>query len=328
MNRFLISIASLAAVLGVLYFSGSKPAAPSESIKASAILPDNLIDLENQVKAAEAKVKGLKIDNEARIVWADSTQKKQTEKVFLYIHGFSASQEEGDPVAANIAKKHNANLFLTRLYAHGIDLKDSTMIDFTATKAIESVENALAISKKLGKEVHVIGTSFGGALALYLASKHPEIKSLVLYSPCIKIYDPNAELLDNNWGLKIAQTIKKGFHNDIVPKNDTQPKYWAMHYRLEALVELQNFLSHFMHKETFLKVNCPVFLGYYYKNEKEQDMVVSVPAILEMFDALGASKKVKKAFPNANNHVLASYVLSEDVENVQLETEKFYSTIL
>jgi hypothetical protein len=69
-------------------------------------------------------------------------------------------------------------------------------------------------------------------------------------------------------------------------------------------------------------------MGYYYKNEEEQDKVVSVPAMLKMFDELGSKDKKKVAFPNAGNHVLASPILSKDVPNIQKETEKFLDGVL
>jgi esterase/lipase len=328
MKKLLYALLALVLIGTIVYFLGPKPNPPKVLDGYSFKLSNNLADLEKQIDEKEKTIKGLKPDNQARIIWADTTKKERTKVALLYIHGFSASQEEGDPVASNLAKKYGANLYLARLAEHGIDIGDSTMQLFKAENAIESAEEALEIAKRLGEEVHVIGTSFGGALTLYLASKHPEIKSIVLYSPCIKVFDPTAELLDNPWGLQIAHQVTGKEHNDITPKNDMQPKYWAMHYRLEALVELQNFLTNLMTKETFEKVKCPTFLGYYYKDEEHQDKVVSVPALLEMYEQLSSTDKQKVAFPNANNHVLASYVLSEDYQTVQDATDKFLSRVI
>ena len=69
-------------------------------------------------------------------------------------------------------------------------------------------------------------------------------------------------------------------------------------------------------------------MEYYYKNEEEQDKVVSVPAMLKMFEELGSAKKEKVMIPNAGNHVLASPILSKDVATVQKETEKFLDGVL
>jgi hypothetical protein len=69
-------------------------------------------------------------------------------------------------------------------------------------------------------------------------------------------------------------------------------------------------------------------MGYYFKDEDNQDKVVSVPAMLQMFEELGSRDKTKIAFPEVNNHVMASYVMSEDLENVQSESIKFLDRIL
>ena len=191
-------------------------------------------------------------------------------------------------------------------------------------------EEALAIGKKLGDEVIVVGTSFGGALTLYLASQHPEIKAIVLYSPCIKIFDNNAELLDNHWGLAMAKLVTGSEVRDFPPHNPIHAKYWSTHYHINGVIALQNFLTNVMTPETFAKVKCPTFLGYYYKNEEEQDKVVSVPAMLKMYDELGVAvnQKQKVVFPNAGNHVIGSYVLSKDYQHVQQKTEQFLDKIL
>jgi hypothetical protein len=80
-----------------------------------------------------------------------------------------------------------------------------------------------------------------------------------------------------------------------------------------------------MKPEVFSRIKCPVFLGYYYKNETEQDNTVSVPAMLKMFDELGTPEnlKEKKAFPMVAAHVIASYVRSKDWQSVEKETDNF-----
>jgi esterase/lipase len=311
----------------IAYLSGPKPESPRLEVPMFKLTGD-LPTLEKQINEGEATEKGLRPNCQARIVWADSTKKEKTKLAILYIHGFSATQEEGNPVHRNLAKRYGANLYLARLAGHGVDLGDSTMAKVTADDFILSAEKALAIAKTLGDEVVVVATSFGGALTTYLASQHPEIKAIVIYSPCIKIYDDNAELLDNHWGLALGKAVSGSEVRDFPPANPEHAKYWCRHYHLNGVIALQNFLTHAMKPETFAKVKCPVFMAYYYKNEEEQDKVVSVPAMLKMFDELGSTNKQKMAFPNAGNHVLASPILSKDVDNIQKETEKFLDKIL
>jgi esterase/lipase len=313
----------------LIYSLGPRPGKPDFTIPKTST-PSSLTDLETNLNQSEKIVKGIKPDNNARIIWADPVKKEKTKIVFLYLHGFSASQAEGDPVHRDLAKKYNANLYLSRLAEHGIDKGDSTMINLTAGEYESSAENALSIAENLGDQVVVIGTSAGGALTLFLASRHPEIKAIVLYSPCVKLFDGTAAILDKPWGLQIARIVTGGPVKKFEAESSDQGKYWQLNYRIEGLVALEKLINTTMKPEVFSKVKCPVFLGYYFKNEKEQDNTVSVPAMLKMFDELGtpAELKLKKAFPEAGAHVIASYIRSKDWQNVEIETGRFLSEIV
>jgi pimeloyl-ACP methyl ester carboxylesterase len=313
----------------IFYLTGPEPRKPVFAVP-SFTFPDSLSLLEKQISDSEKAIPGIKPDNEARIVWADSLHKGRTAIVFLYLHGFTASQGEGDPVHRDLAHEFHANLFLSRLAGHGIDRGDSTLIDLTADRYEASAEKALAIAEKLGKEVIVIGTSAGGTLALFLASRHPEIKALVLYSPAVQIYDKTAVLLDRHWGLQIARLVEGGRMMQSKPESEAQAQYWQLRYRIEALVALQNLISHTMRPRVFKKIKCPVFLGYYYKNDTLQDKTVSVPAMLKMLRELGTpvSLKQKTAFPDAGGHVIVSRIRSGDWQHVEKETSRFLSVIV
>ena len=315
--------------LFLVYSSGPKPSNPDFTIH-EINLPASLTDLEKKINESEIAVKGIKPDNQARIIWADSSKKEKTKIAFLYLHGFSASQAEGAPVHKDLAKKYNANLYLSRLAKHGIENGDSTMINLTADNYEASAEKALEIAKKLGDEVVVIGTSAGGTLTLYLASMHPEIKAIILYSPCVKLFDGTALFLNKPWGLQIARLVSGGSMKKLAAESQTHANYWQLNYRIEALVALQNLVSNTMKPEVFSKIKCPVFLGYYYKNETEQDNTVSIPAMLKMYGELGtpAKLKQKKAFPEAGAHVIASYIRSKDWQGVERETDKFLADMV
>lgn len=308
----------------IIYMVGPKPSKPDFTVH-EINLPASLTDLENTINLSERAVKDIKPDNQARIIWADSTKKERTKVAFLYLHGFSASQAEGDPVHKDLAKKFNANLYLSRLAEHGIDKGDSSMLNLSAGEYERSAEIALSIAEKLGDEVVVIGTSAGGTLTLFLASRHPEIKAIVLYSPCVKLYDKTAMILDKSWGLQIARMVSGAPFKKYEYESKTHANYWQLDYRIEALIALENLVSNTMKPEVFSRIKCPVFLGYYYKNEIEQDKTVSIPEMLKMFDELGTadSLKEKMTFPDAGAHVIASYIRSKDWQSVEKETDKF-----
>lgn len=319
-------LAVIVLVLIAVYFLGPRPSTPKYTTELPSI-PAEGAALEEYVAKHEAQYK-LKPDNEARILWANDSAKAVTEYAVVYLHGFSASQEEGDPVHYDFAQKFGCNLYLSRLDAHGIDTTEP-LANFTAAGVWQSAKEAYAIGKKLGKKVILMSTSTGGTLALKLAAEYPEIAGLLLLSPNIEINDPNAWMLNNHWGLQIARLVK-GKYNVIADSNATYAQYWNRRYRMEATVQLEELLETTMKASTFNKVKQPVLLLYYFKDEDHQDEVVKVSAMKRMFNQLGTDSTLKRQvpIPNAGNHVLGSYVKSKDIATVQAECEKFAVDVL
>jgi esterase/lipase len=327
MKRFLKIIAVLVALLAIVYFLGPKPAAPIYNNNLIQV-PAEPTALEDYIRSKEAAHK-VKPDNEARIVWANDSTKAKTPYVIVYLHGFSASQEEGNPVHRNIAKQFGCNMYLARLSEHGIDTTDA-LVHMTATSLWESAKEAYAIGKQLGEKVILMGTSTGGTVALELASNFDDVAGLVLYSPNIAINNPSAFLTNNPWGLQIARKVMGGKENVLKDRTDTYKKYWNHQYRLEAVVELQELLETTMIPSHFTKIKCPLLTLYYFKDEKNQDPVVKVSAMKEMFDAVATPANLKRMvpIPEAGNHVLASPIQSNDIVSVEKETALFLEQIV
>ncbi|MEO6550100.1 MAG: alpha/beta hydrolase [Ferruginibacter sp.] len=323
-------IKGLSIVLGVLiiiYFLGPAPATPQYDLSMPFV--PAISGLEKFIAANEAAHK-LRPDNEARIVWANDSIKQKTEYSIVYLHGFSASQKEGDPVHRNIAKQFGCNLYLSRLAEHGIDTSEQ-LLNLTADNYWQTARQALAVGKQLGNKVILMGTSTGGTQALQLAAAYPaDVAALVLYSPNIAINDPNAWILNNHWGLQIARMVKGGNYN--VPEDDRAiyKQYWNKPYRLEAAAALEEMLETTMNEKTFSKVNQPTLLLYYYMDEQHQDPVVKVSAMKKMFAQLATSPSAKRemALPKAGNHVLASPIKSGDVATVEKETARFLEELV
>jgi pimeloyl-ACP methyl ester carboxylesterase len=324
--RFLKWLGILLFILIIVYFLGPRPSSPKYTKDLPAV-PANGASLEKYVTDHEALHK-LKPDNEARIVWLNDSLKEKTDYAVVYLHGFSASQEEGDPVHKKFAKKFGCNLYLSRLDAHGIDTTEP-LASFTADGIWNSAKEAYAIGKQLGKKVILMSTSTGGTLALKLAAEYPEIAGLILLSPNIAINDPNAWLLNNHWGLQIAHLVT-GKHRTVEDTTALYAQYWNNRYVTTSLVQLEELLESTMKESTFKKVVQPTLLLYYYKDEKHQDDVVKVSAMKRMFQQLGTAENLKRqvALPNTGNHVLGSPIKSKDVKSVEDECEKFAVDIL
>jgi esterase/lipase len=323
MKKFFRFLLMLVAVLAIVYLFGPTPAKPVYE----KTLPVITMPVDDYVKQIESKHK-IKPGNEAEIVWANDSLKQKTAYAIVYLHGFTASKEEGNPVHKDIAKKFGCNLYLSRLAEHGLDTTD-VLINLTAEKYWESVKEALAIGKQLGNKIILMSTSTGGTNALQLAAAYPnDISSLILLSPNVAIKDPMAWVANNHWGLQIGKLVMKGDYVNSKDQRDIFKKYWYSHFRLEGVSALQEMLETSMNKETFKKVTQPVLLLYYYKDEIHQDSVVKVSAMLQMYDELGSVNKRKKAMPNTGDHVLGSPIKSKDVEGVRREIEMFMTEVL
>ncbi len=309
-------------VLVIIYLLGPHPKKPVYSTVLPAV-PSNAIALEHYIDSNELLHK-LKPNNQARIIWFDSSKTK-TKYAIVYLHGFSASEEEGKPINTNIAKEFGCNLYLSRLAEHGIDTINP-MINLTADKLWESAKQALQIGKQLGEKVILMSTSTGGTLSLKLAATYPNnVYALIMMSPNIAIHDPRSFLLNNHWGLQIARTVTGSHYITATDTSAAYKQYWYWRYPLEATTQLQELIETSMTKQTFEHVTQPVLVLYYYKDEVHQDSVVSVPAMLQMFNELGTPKKLRmaRAMPDVGNHVMGSYIKSKDLLEVQQAIENF-----
>lgn len=325
--RWIKRLLVLVVVVGVVYALGPSPKTPVYAKDWPNVPP--LAKLEDWVQAKEQSVK-LRPDNEARIVWANDSARSKTPYSIVYLHGFSASQEEGDPTHREAAAFMGANLYLARLSEHGKDTSEQ-LLALTADSYWESAKEALAIGSQLGDQVILMGTSTGATQALQLAAAFPDrVAALILYSPNIAINDPNAWLLNNPWGLQIARLVLGGNYNHPQDDRPIYKQYWNKPYRLEATVQLQEMLETTMLPETFQAIKQPVLMLYYFQDEANQDNVVRVDAMLKMFEQLGTTTAQKRAvaMPKTGDHVIASPIKSKDVAGVIRETKQFMQDVL
>ncbi|MDT8856633.1 alpha/beta fold hydrolase [Paracoccaceae bacterium Fryx2] len=180
-------------------------------------------DLDAWLAEQELQFSDIMPETGKRLVWAGSPGVR-TPLAVIYVHGFSATWHEIAPVPQQVAAGLGANLFLTRLAGHGRGA--APMAEPVAGDWIEDMAEAMAIGRRLGERVLVIGTSTGGTLAV-LAASDPALSQglagVVLVSPNFGVAGAAGFLLDlplvRHWGPLLA-----GASQTFTPRSPDQAR--------------------------------------------------------------------------------------------------------
>lgn len=293
------------------YFLGPPPPEPV----FAKTLPEvpQLADLENYVAAGEAE-SDLREDNQARIVWADSSRQR-TEYAFVYLHGFAGSYRDGYPWNVRLADTFNANVYLARYAGHGL-VPPNNMVDFSPEAAWADAKEAFAIGERLGKKVVLLSTSTGGTLATLLAAQFPDrIHGLINIGPNFQDDIPGTWMLNSNWGYELAHLVSLGDYREVSHDDPRAHQYWDTMYVAEALTELQVLVSAATEDSLLRKVTTPVLTMYYYDDDFSEDEHVEVsvyPAVHQTFGTPD-DQVVLQPLPTPKTHFCGSDIKSEDV---------------
>ncbi|WCL48950.1 alpha/beta hydrolase [Leptospira sp. GIMC2001] len=280
------------------------------------------------MKLAESKAKNARPGNNERLV---RYSKGKTPIAILYIHGFGASRGEGEYVGDAIAEKFKANLYYLRLPGHGTNIEDHRETGFQ--EYLKTAEDTFLMMDRLGDKVVVIGTSMGGLLSTYLASKYPDkIHGLILASPFYDFRDKSGNVYSFIWGKQLVNTLygdlRKNKKND---RDDAAFNYWYRDQYYEAVQNISNLKRVIANSEVYEKVTVPVLMFYYYKSEEDQDSTADVSRMLEVFDEFGKATQPnplnKKVQIENGAHVLMSEYVKSDKELIIKEIEEFITKI-
>lgn len=296
-------------------------------------IPDRSFTLSqvDSIVTVSQLIPNLRPDNGSRIYWADSIPSKTTWSL-VYIHGFSASPEEGDPVFVELGKRYGMNVFVPVLPGHGQQVAEA-FLDLTPNQLIEAAKQAVQVGNSIGDSLIVMSCSTGSTLALYLAGANPDkIDVMMMYSPNIELEDPAAKLLTGPWGKQIAYRAVGKYKSWKKPGEPINAKdqYWTTSYRVEGLITLQSLLDNTVTDNVLTAVSQPYFIGYYYKNEEERDKTVSLEAI-KRFNEIASTpdnQRVIVEFPNVGAHVMTSSIQSQDVQSVVNRSFEFVEQVV
>lgn len=327
MKRLLYALFSFLAVVLIIFNLGPKPKYPEYSPDLGHLdLPVEQLD--SFIANQESKIKNIKPENASKIIWADSVRK--TPVSIVYLHGFSASPMEGDPVHVNFAKRYGCNIYLPRLSGHGIDDQDS-FAKLTPKDLIDSAKEALQIGQLIGERVIWMSTSTGSTLSVYLSGHNPKAAmAQIMFSPNIDLYDQLADVLTMPWGLELAKAIDDEYRTITDIPTEEGKKFWTITYRMEGLVALKYLIEETMTEEVFKKVTSPVYIGAFYKNEEIQDKVVSVDAMRAFYDQISTPQDQKQInfFPDAGHHVITSRFQSKSIPEIEASVYTYAEEIL
>ena len=127
-------------------------------------VPSDLNILKNWIDEKENALGNVRPGNASRIIFNDSLPQK-TKYSVLYLHGFTASGMEGDPVHRDIAKALNANLFMYDIVELGVgyrlDAAMTAMVNFRVSPicrigySYDSVQSELNFIAKSSHEVFI-----------------------------------------------------------------------------------------------------------------------------------------------------------------------------
>jgi pimeloyl-ACP methyl ester carboxylesterase len=313
MRRILISLCILTTVSAAIWFAGPRVAL-DETIH-TVVAP---ADIDAWLVERESAFPDLVAGAEKRIVWANGIGQR-TKRVFVYLHGFSASRQETAPLMDNLAGELGANLFETRLTGHGRSAEAMTAA--TVNAWLNDAVEALHIAESLGDEVTVVGVSTGGTLAWWLAAYAPErVDQLVLISPNFKLRSGGTDVLAGPWGAQLAQLLigpERGFE----PQNEAQAKYWTERYPTEALLPMFRLLK-FIKRVPASDISQPVLAIY-----SPNDTVVDAQYTEELLAQLPESQLTRFVVEGADDpkqHVLAGDILSPNTTEIVAATISDY----
>ncbi len=286
---------------------------PRTSLDERWVEPELGDDVQAYLERAEHGIPDLREEARKSVVWLDPETRARTPLAVVYLHGFSADRHEVDPLVHRVAQRLAANAFFTRLAGHGRSA--AAMGEVSAEDWLDDAAEALAIGRTIGERVVLMGTSTGGTLATWVASRpeaRADLAALVLMSPNYGPRDPASQLLLWPWGGAIARAFQ-GAERCFEPVNAEQAQHWTECYPTRALLPMMALTERAWTLDGDL-VTTPVLTLY-----SDQDLVVDPDRIVARhgrFESVRSRLVPVSVSPTGAYHVLAGDILSPETTDV------------
>jgi alpha-beta hydrolase superfamily lysophospholipase len=286
----------------LLWFLGPRYDAGRDEPAARPAPPAELAALDAWLRQQEAAIPQLRPQAAKGIVWHQG-QRRRTPWAVVYLHGFTASRLETEPLAEWVAQELGANLFYTRLSGHGVPAEALATVR-VADWLADAVE-AVRIGHALGERVLVIGTSTGATLGAWLAQRPDAvgvpIERQVWISPNFGPADRRTALLTGPWGAQLARAITGGRVG--APSDDPRINAaWTRVYPVEALLPMMALVER-VREGDWSRAAMPVLVFY-----SPRDRVVDPDQTVRMVQRLphpGTRLERVEDSSDQEQHVLA-----------------------
>lgn len=315
--------------LGILgWIFGPKPERPNYFVYEESLFDLPLTRVNDSLRSFE-NAQGALNCAAAEVIWYDDTV--QTEYSILYLHGFSATKQEGEPMHRLLAAEFGMNLYLARMQGHGLDEPDSLrFLKYTATRVWQKSVQDFRLAAKLGRKVIIMSCSTGSPVALRLASQFPEhVVAVMNYSPNFGITRFGSSLANGPWGLQLLRALNGGQWMRTIERNSSNDHMNCLPdaYRWESVTEMQQVVETMSPKRVLERVTCPSFTAVWYANEDSQDPVVDIGSIRKMHDMLGSDEKYWFEC-DCGNHVILNQHLSREFNEVYEASSAFLNKVI
>ena len=224
-----------------------------------------LEDINSLLESQEKMVRGLRPGTEKKVSWAQGNGIKSKISI-VFIHGFSASRVEIDPVVDLIAAELSANVYFTRLRGHGQDGR--ALAEATYEHFLDDTTEAIKIGKLIGDDVVLIGCSTGCSLIHIALGQNHNIKAAIYISPNFGPKPIKGQALRIP-GAKFLVPLVFGKEHSFVAKNDEYVTCWTTRYPTKALFSIKTTVLA-AHQVDHQTIKTPILMWF-----SDEDKVVN-----------------------------------------------------
>ena len=269
----------------------------------------NINSLDKLIEDSENEILNIRPDTEKKIIWANQNKVK-TKISLIFIHGFSATRAELDPVIEMLGKELNANIFFTRLRGHGLDgeaLAEATFDDWMI-----DTKEAIDIGNAIGDRLILIGCSTGCSL-IHANLQYINNAAAVIYvSPNFGSKSFLGKLLIIP-GAKWFIPFIFGKEYSFVPRNADHARCWTTSYPIKALFAVKDSVVA-AYKVKHIKIKQPVL--FYFSDD---DQVVSAKATRKIISKMGNNVSIHNPIltntDDSSQHGVLGDILSSSQTN-------------